>query len=155
MRIPLTRGLFAAVDPELYEALSGYSWSAIKPKSSLTWYAVRSEPGSKRMVYMHRVVARAVPGTVVDHRDRDGLNNVASNLRVCTRSQNQHNRGVNRNNTSGHKGVTWNANASKWCVSVWLNGASHYGGLFVSLPEAAEEARRLRAFLHEDFARDK
>ncbi|MGZ7196740.1 HNH endonuclease, partial [Streptococcus pyogenes] len=41
-----------------------------------------------------------------DHKDRDKLNCRIDNLRLATRSQNGHNRGVNYNNATEIKGLT-------------------------------------------------
>jgi hypothetical protein len=41
----------------------------------------------------------------IDHKDRDIFNNVKSNLQWATRRQQDANRNVQRNNTSGHTGV--------------------------------------------------
>ncbi len=46
------------------------------------------------------------PPNMVDHIDNIGTNNRWANLRLATRSQNLHNRGKNRNNTTGFKGVS-------------------------------------------------
>lgn len=43
----------------------------------------------------------------IDHIDRNGLNNKISNLRLVTPTQNQHNRGTHKNNTSGCPGVQY------------------------------------------------
>jgi hypothetical protein len=43
----------------------------------------------------------------IDHIDRDGTNNKINNLRLVTPTQNQHNRGTHKNNTSGCPGVQY------------------------------------------------
>jgi hypothetical protein len=40
---------------------------------------------------------------MMDHRDTDKLNNRIINLRPCTQTQNRHNTGRKKNNTTGHK----------------------------------------------------
>lgn len=45
-------------------------------------------------------------GKIVDHIDRDQYNFCKSNLRHLTPLENSLNRGINKNNTSGYKGVT-------------------------------------------------
>lgn len=62
-----------------------------------------------------------LPADKVDHMDGDGLNNRWSNLRECSDAQNGCNRGANRNNTSGFKGVTWSRARRKWIAQITVN----------------------------------
>jgi hypothetical protein len=53
---------------------------------------------------MHREVIGAQKGQIVDHINRDGLDNRKSNLRFCNQSQNRAN--TKPTSKSGYKGVT-------------------------------------------------
>jgi hypothetical protein len=90
-QIALTRGQVATVDDEDFDHLSRWKWTA-RPSAQAAerWYAFRTS--GRRTVYMHRQIAGAGDGVTVDHIDNDGLNNRKSNLRCCTRSQNNTNR---------------------------------------------------------------
>lgn len=76
-----------------------------------TWYAVNRALGG-----MHRFIMRAERGTLVDHRDGDGLNNLRHNLRVATRRENARNRrGKTRGAASSkYLGVSFNKKLGKW-----------------------------------------
>jgi hypothetical protein len=74
---PLTQGLFATVDITDVGLLIGENWCAAKSKRWPTYYAVTSEG-----LRMHRVIMGNPIGLIVNHRDRDGLNNRRLNLRV-------------------------------------------------------------------------
>lgn len=50
----------------------------------------------------------------VDHIDNNPLNNIITNLRITTRTQNQINHDIQSNNTSGFTGVTWDNERNKW-----------------------------------------
>lgn len=88
----------------------------------------------------------------VDHINGISDDNRWSNLRECTHPQNNHNQGMRRTNTSGHKGIHWNKKAGKWHVQVCLNYKIHHGGLYADIDAAVAAARSLREHLHGEFA---
>lgn len=155
--ISLSRGRFAVVDAADYDWLNQWNWFAQYHKAEDRWYAVRMVrvgPEKKRcMLLMHRVILDAHLGFHVDHRDGDGLNNKRSNLREATCSQNGFNRGKERGNMSGFKGVSWNRRAGKWQVFITANKRKHYLGLFADLEPAAAAYREAAKRLHGEFAR--
>ena len=72
----------------------------------------------------HRVVVFLQTGTwpeVVDHKR--GKGNDPENLRPCTQAANQQNRGKQRNNTSGVKGLSQRGNS--WYGQIKVNGVLH------------------------------
>lgn len=92
-KIPLSSGLYALIDNDLWAELSQYRWQAgntSKPGNDPRWYAMRKEGGVT--VYLHRAVACPPAGLVVDHIDGDTLDNRRSNLRVVTHRENCNNR---------------------------------------------------------------
>lgn len=58
-----------------------------------------------RLAWMY--VTGEVPGEtmVIDHRDRDPMNNAFANLRICTQQQNTWNQSLKKKNKTGVKGV--------------------------------------------------
>ena len=125
-QIQLTQGQFALVDDCDHEYLSQFKWCAAKYRGK--FYAVRGRPS----VRMHRVVAERagmkIEDLEVDHDDHNGLNNVRSNLRPATTSQNQWNRALQKDNTSGFKGVCWHQRSRKWQARIRVNGKLVYLG---------------------------
>ena len=103
---PLEKHIFSFIDEDMVEEVSKYRWHSHKGKH--TNYARTSmfPNGIKKNVYLHRflmnVKERKDP---VDHIDGNGLNNVKSNLRITTTSQNSHNAKLKCTNTSGFNGV--------------------------------------------------
>lgn len=101
--IPLTgkrgRGKFAIVDDGDYSRLAklGLLRWGVNPKGYVT----------NGRLYLHREVMQASKVQEVDHRDNsDRLNCQKENLRFTeNRSQNHFNRGKQKNNTTGFKGV--------------------------------------------------
>jgi hypothetical protein len=103
--IPLTKGKVALVDDEDYEYLSQWKWCY-----NVNGYAIRrvrkGEDGwPRRIVYMHRVIAKAREDEEVDHRHRNTLDNRRSELRLCDSFQNKWNSKVRKTNKLGLKGV--------------------------------------------------
>lgn len=100
---------FAQVDDEDFFKVNMYNWNAIKGDSC--FYATagikNNLTGKRQMVQMHRFIMNLTdPKTFVDHADRNGVNNQKINLRIATHSQNNINRGFNKNLFSIYKGVT-------------------------------------------------
>lgn len=77
----------------------------------------------------------------IDHINRDRADNRWVNLRPATTTQNHGNKGMQRNNTSGVKGVCWNRQRGKWQASIQISGRPHYLGLFDNTADAAEAYR--------------
>ena len=76
------------------------------------------------------------PKGVIDHLDRNRLNNVISNLRDVPRSLNQKNSKRNRNNTSGYNGVRWYKPLNKWHVQLQVDYNKIHIGYFENLDDA-------------------
>jgi hypothetical protein len=76
------------VDDEDYEFLKKFKWYLNKGK--ITFYARAKING--KMVRMHRLILKANSTQIIDHKDRNGLNNQKDNLRFYTLSQNAMNR---------------------------------------------------------------
>lgn len=143
-QIPLTQGAVALVDDGDYARLITIgNWSL-----SNRGYAVHySKP---KNLYMHRLLLAAPPHLQVDHIDRDKCNNQRHNLRFATRSENQANKGVQVNNSSGYKGVTFHH--GKWQARIRYQGQRIHLGRFESAKEAALIYDAASRALYGDFA---
>lgn len=151
--VPLTMGKTAKLDSDKVHLVDGYNWTCAKRAGGL-FYAYRNEciDGKTVSVLMHRVIAGAQKGEVVDHIDGDGLNNRSSNIRICTHSENMRNRKKPKHNTSGHKGVK-RTKSGKWEASIRKNRVYHYLGVFDDIEDAASAYADASAKLHVDFGR--
>ena len=89
------------------------------------YYCIKLSKNNKdKTLKIHRLVAlNFIPNIdnkkCVDHINNLKLDNTISNLRWCTLSENQFNRSLNKNNNSGHKGITWEKN--KWRALITFN----------------------------------
>lgn len=149
IQVPLTNGGFTVVDAADAEMVFSRRWrsSNRKNRGSRSLYAC-----SSRGVLMHRLILSAPRGVQVDHRDRDGLNNRRSNLRLCTQSQNNANQAKTRG-TSRFKGVCWDKHSCKWQAAIQINHDRRYIGLFTSQEAAARAYDAAALELFGEFAR--
>ncbi len=109
----------------------------------------------KRTYNMHAVCfaihhSRWANGAV-DHKDADTTNNKIGNLREATKAQNGRNRGENKNNTSGYKGVYYHKKSTKWRAIIGVNGEDRYLGYFHSPLDAYFAYCYAALELHGDF----
>lgn len=105
-----------------------------------------------RLHRAHRLVLALVSGSDpgplhVDHIDGNGLNNNPANLRMATHQENLRNRGPQKNNTTGRKGVSWNKHAQKYVAQIKINGRPIHLGCFVDI-ESASAAYETAALSH-------
>ena len=80
----------------------------------------------------------------VDHIDNDRLNNNINNLRWVTYQENNRNRQLNANSTSGVKGVCFDKKANKWKAHITIDGIQIHLGIYDNI-EDAKAARVARA----------
>lgn len=78
-----------------------------------------------------------VPPEDLDHRNHDKGDNRFANLRPATRLQNSRNRGPNKNNTSGFKGVCAHKATSLWKAQIGVGPNRGYLGLYPTPERAA------------------
>ncbi len=123
------------VDKEDFDFATGYTWDVLKNG----YVHTRSRGGrfNSKNIYLHRALVEAGKGEVVDHVNRDKMDNRRANLRKCTASQNQHNRDKYKNNTSGHNGISILPSGS-WKVDLQVAG-KQYRKAFKTFQEAIDQ----------------
>lgn len=87
----------------------------------------------------------------VDHANRVNSDNRYTNLRQCTRSQNNSNRRVIRETATGVKGVSPDG-SGKYRARVASNGARRLVGVFETVDEAGDAYRTAATKVHGEFA---
>src|SRR5215469_11182218 len=114
----------------------------------------RVKVGIQRREYLaHRVIwlwmTGAWPTKEIDHINENPLDNRWANLREATPSENHRNRGKQRNNTTGYKGVTFDKRRGVYIAGVKLNGRRHSAGCcFKTAKEAYRAVCALALTLH-------
>jgi hypothetical protein len=152
--IPLTKGKVALVDDDVFEFLNQWKWFYSKGPEDRTGYAIRFDKNGKhnKSISMHRVIMNTPPNLEVDHRDRDGCNNQRLNMRNCSHFQNVRNRSIQKDNSSGYKGVSWDKKCKKWRVQIRIDGRKVWLGLFSSIQDASRIYDQAAIRFHGEFA---
>lgn len=147
-KIPLTQGKRALVDDVDYARVNALAWHAVRIRGK--WYAARRVP---HMTYLHRFILNAPSGVLVDHINGDTLDCRRANLRFATALENQRNRGPQRNNQSGYKGVIFNRENRKFQARIQTHGKKTHIGYFASAEEAARAYDKFARVIHGEFAK--
>lgn len=135
--IPLTRGQVTIVDDDVFDEYVQRRVRWCANKKGNRWYAVRF--GEGKMLFLHRRIAQAGSGQVVDHINGDTLDNRRSNLRLCEGWQNAHNCGKRKNGASPYKGIKpgYRKDRETWKAEIQVRGQRHYLGEHDTPEEAA------------------
>lgn len=131
--IPLTRGFSVLISREDYARVSQFKWHYTGG------YARRTAKETGKHHWLHRFILNLSDNDPrVDHRNGNGLDCRRSNLRTATPTQNQGNKRLNKNNTTGFKGVCFDAFNEKFMASICINGKSKTIGRFDTAQSAAD-----------------
>ena len=77
-------------------------------------------------------------GLVIDHINRDTLDNRRRNLRYCTVSENIFNSKLYSKNKTGTRGVSYYANNKRYIADLKVRGKRYYLGSYETLEEASK-----------------
>ena len=135
-KILLSKDKYALVDDEDYLWLNEYKWCC-----NGQGYAMRGKWNKMKKVndhfIMHREILHAPDGIEVDHINGNRLDNRKENLRLSTKVENGRNRGLNSNNSSGYKGVSYKKSRHNWQARINVKGKRIWLGQGNSPEEAA------------------
>jgi hypothetical protein len=135
--IKLGNGKVALIDDEDWPRVYRRIWYAVKAERT-EYAATNIHHGGKRTIrLMHRFLMNATdPKVVVDHKNRNGLDNRKENLRMATTAQNVVNAEKKRGKfTSKYKGVS--RDGKKWRAQIKINRKAHNLGSYDTEEEAA------------------
>ena len=126
----------AIIDTEDMERCKKYKWCA-EGRHSENTYVMNAEVGK-----LHHFILQIEPSKKIqiDHKNRNKRDCRKDNLRPATNQQNQRNKGLQSNNTSGFIGVVWYVNpgkTSRWMAQIYIYQQRKHLGYFDTKDAAA------------------
>lgn len=123
-------------DLEDYDMIKDYTWSEGKEGYIVAKFANGCE------YKLHRLIMNCSDDMIVDHINHNLSDNRKTNLRICTFSQNNMNRKLSKNNTSGTTGVYQSKKTNKWIAKITINHRTIYLGSYDDLNEAIQTRKQ-------------
>jgi hypothetical protein len=165
MKLVTNCGHEILIDDEDFELVSKHTWHVRKTKH--TKYArtnIRISKGKQKGLHLHRLITNCPKHLMVDHINRNGLDNRRCNLRICSRSENLMNsKKPEGRYTSKYKGVClakWGKVSKrnpiqkyKWRSEIRKNRKSILIGYFDTEIEAARAYNKKAQELFGEFAK--
>jgi AP2 domain len=133
--VDLTQGKKTCIDLADLPLVLTRRWCAKKDHKAFYGQTnIRSCEGKHTTLTLHSFLTGA---KLTDHKDRDGLNNLRSNLRAATNQQNTANSQKRPGGSSIFKGVSWCPRDRNWAARIVVNGDDKFLGKFTEELDAA------------------
>lgn len=130
------------------------TWPIIK---KYKWLLVQGYVATKidgKRIYLHRFLMNMPNGKEIDHINGNRLDNRICNLRICSHSENQRNKGkLIGQYTSNYKGICWRKFQKQWRATIRFKNRKHLIGYFKNEIDAAIAYDLWARELHGKFAR--
>lgn len=134
-------------DLEDYEKIKDICWSSTTDKNGYKYLHGRY---NGKLVKMHRLITGYV---LVDHENRNALDNRKENLRDASRAENNQNHKLRKDSTSGISGVNWDKKSAKWRVRINSNINQRVNlGLYSDFNEAVKVRLKAEKEYYGEFA---
>lgn len=133
------------VDDENYARVIGHNWFATFNGNG----TIKQINGTGKSISISRFILRYNGPLIVDHIDRNPLNNQKLNLRICTQQINLINRSQQKG-SSRYRGVSRIKN--RWRAQINHNNGTIYIGTFLEEADAAKEYNKFALKLRGEFA---
>lgn len=147
--------IYTLVDSSLYPFFKQWKWNLNKGQK----YPIRfiKAPYSKG-VFLHKTLAlikygEIKKGFVVDHIDRNPLNNTMANIRLTSHCFNSHNARKQSNTSSKYIGINYMKDRRKWMAKLMFKKKAYYVGMFSNEKEAAIARDKKAVELYGRYAR--
>lgn len=140
LTITTAKGQKIYADAADYEKLSRYSWCI-----SAKGYPVANI--NNRLRKMHQYLIDIPAGKVVDHINRNPLDNRRKNMRICSRKEN----GRNISSKNAVHGIR-KTKSEKYAVRITSDSKEKYIGTFSTYAEAVEARYKAEDMYHGEYA---
>lgn len=150
--IELTQGFFTKVDDEDYEKFSHFKWYVVIDKRNK--YKIKARAYRRVMglnIYLSRQIMNCPKNKQVDHINGITLDNQKENLRICTASENQCNKGKYQNNTLGYKGIIFDKRDGFFYCRIQVNKKRISLGRFLTARDAGIAYDNATIKYHKEF----
>lgn len=137
------------IDIEDIDKCKKYQWHYANSKD-VPYIATRI---NGKYIRLHRYIYENVDdGLVVDHINRNSLDNRKINLRVSTYEENAFNRSLRADNKTGYSGVLYKEKQNKYQARIKFKGKCIHLGYFNSFEEAIINRQVAERILFGDFS---
>lgn len=113
---------------EDYSVVSNYCWHLTVDG----YVATNIKDG---VIKLHRLLMN-FPDGIIDHKNRNKLDNTRDNLRIVTDQENAINSSISKRNTSGIIGVFFSKEKHKWAAALKVNGENKNLGRYKNKEDA-------------------
>ncbi len=126
----------AIIDSEDVSKIKDYRWCVSLGRNAIPAKVVGRTKGYERQITIQHIIMGRKPSrhTMIDHKNRNPLDNRKYNLRLCTNTENCRNSKGWDNSKSGCKGVKKRGNS--WGARIMVNRKEIWLGSFKSQEEA-------------------
>jgi hypothetical protein len=137
-------------DLEDYELIKEYYWH------SINGYACATDTKTKTTILMHRIIMNCLrfDEKCVDHINHNVFDNRKQNLRICTNFQNNANKNLRKDNTSGTSGVVLDKRTNKWVAQILINRKHIHLGVFENFNDAIRARKNAEEKYYGEFSYD-
>ncbi len=136
------------VDTEDIPKIENYKWNLSYDAKNKKFLRVKAKI-NRKTISLHFLLTGY---KITDHIDMDIFNNRKSNLRECTIAENLRNRGKNKKNTSGYKGVYYDKKRNRWEAYIGFNNKQIFLGYYCILADAIMAYNNSAIKYHGEFA---
>lgn len=144
-------------DLEDFDRIKNYCWSKSRDDGDFTANSKYGDTYRTCTLYLHRLIMNVVNESLliqVDHINHKRFDNRKCNLRVCSHTENQWNKGLKSNNTSGVVGVVWNKRKQKWMARIGINKQDIFLGYFTDKNDAIQARKEAEEKYFKQFSYD-